>query len=158
MRAIIVYYSYSGNTKKASLELKRYLERQGSVELVELRPKDETNNFLGQCSRAMFGKEADIEDVTFDLSGFDLICLGTPVWAFGPAPAMNTYLKKCFGVENKSMVTFTTYGSGTGNNRCLRIMQKAMRKKKARKFCSFSIQQSKVNNKDFVWDVLARAL
>lgn len=158
MRAVIVYYSYSGNTKKVALELKSYLEKQGSAELIELKPKDETNSFLGQCGRAMFRKEADIEDARFDLSGFDLVCLGTPVWAFGPVPAMNAYLKKCFGVENKTVVTFTTYGSGTGNSRCLRIMQKAMRKKNAKKFCSFSIQQSKVDNKDFVLDVLAKVL
>jgi len=158
MRFAIIYYSYSGNTKKVAQELKKFLGQQGSVELIELKPKDEINSFLGQCNRAIFRKEAQIENTQFDLSGYDVICLGTPVWAFGPAPAMNAYLKKCFGVENKTVAIFTTYGSGTGNKRCIRIIQDAMRKKGAIKFCSFSIQQFKVNNNDFILDQISKVL
>ncbi|MFH1622271.1 MAG: NAD(P)H-dependent oxidoreductase [Candidatus Omnitrophota bacterium] len=158
MRFAIIYYSYSGNTKKVAQELKKFLQQQGSVELIELKPKDESNSFLGQCKRAVFKKEAQIEDAQFDLKGYDIICLGTPVWAFGPAPAMNAYVKKCLGAENKTVATFTTYGSGSGNGRCLRIIQEAMRKKGATKFCSFSIQQFKVNNKEFILDQISQVL
>lgn len=158
MKSAIIYYSYTGNTKKVAVELKNYLGQQGSVELIELKPLDETDSFLGQCKRAALRKEADIEDTKFDLLEFDLVCLGTPIWAFGPAPAMNTYLKKCSGLENKIVATFTTYGSGSGKGRCVRIMQDAMRSKGAKKFCDFGIQQSKVNNKDLILDQIAKVL
>lgn len=158
MRSAIIFYSYSGNTRKVAKELQDYLGKQGSAELIELKAKDETDSFVGQCRRAMFRKEAQIEDVQFDLKGFDLVCLGTPVWAFGPAPAMNTYLKKCTGLENKSITVFTTYGSGTGNGRCVNIIKQTMRVKGAKKFCSFSVQQSRVNNKDFILDQIAKVL
>ncbi|MFC1709302.1 flavodoxin family protein [Candidatus Omnitrophota bacterium] len=158
MRSAIIYYSYSGNTKKVALELQDYLGKQGSVELIRLRPKDETDSFLAQCNRAFFRQQVPIEDVPLDLKDFDIVCLGTPVWALGPAAAMNTFLKKCVGVENKSIVSFTTYGSGLGNVRCINIMQQAMRKKGARKLCSFSIQQSKVEKEDFILDQIAKVL
>ena len=158
MRSEIIFYSYSGNTRKVAKELKNFLGKQGSAELIELKAKDETDSFLGQCNRAFLRKEAAIEDVKFDLKDFDVVCLGTPVWAFGPAPAMNTYLKKCSGVENKSVVTFTTYGSGTGKGRCVKIIQDAMSSKGAKKQSDFGVQQSKVDNKDFILDQIAKVL
>ena len=108
MKSAIVYYSYSGNTRKVALFLRDYLEKDRTVKLIELNALDEPSSFFGQAQRAFFRQEAKIEHTDFDLSMFDLICFGTPVWAFGPAPAMNTFLKNCFGLENKSAITFTT--------------------------------------------------
>ena len=158
MKTIIIYYSYTGNTRKVALDLKNYLAKQGSVEFIELKALDESKSFFGQVKRALFRKEAEIADTEFDLSKFDLICLGTPVWAFGPAPAMNTFLKKCFGVENKTVVIFTTYGSGTGNNRCIRIIKNLLESKSVKQFRSFSVQQFKVNNSDFILDIFNSVL
>ena len=158
MKSAIIFYSYTGNTKKVALVLKEYLERQGTAELIELKALDESKNFFGQCNRAFFGKEAKIEDAQLDLSGFDLICVGTPVWALGPAPAVNAYMKKCFGAEGKTAAVFTTYGSGSGKGKCIQKIQDAFKEKGANKFCSFSIQQFKVNNKDFIIDVLSATL
>ncbi|MDD5004970.1 MAG: flavodoxin [Candidatus Omnitrophica bacterium] len=158
MRSAIIYYSYSGNTRKVAQELKKYLEKQGSVELAELKPLDESDNFFVQSKRALFGKEAIIENTQFDLTGFDVICLGTPVWAFGPSPAMNTFLKKCFGLKNKTVVIFTTYGSGTGNNKCIRKIQKTLQPQGVKQFRSFSVQQSKVKDNNFILNILAKVL
>jgi len=63
---------------------------------------------------------------------------------------MNTYLDKCLGAENKEVILFTTYGSGTGNQRCLNYMQNLLAQKGARQFSRFSIQQFKVDNKELV--------
>lgn len=158
MRSAIIFYSYTGNTRKVAQELQQYLEKQGSVELIELKALDESRSFLGQCRRAFFKQEAKIEDVQCDLSGFNLVCFGTPVWAFGPAPAMNTYLKKCSGLEDTTTAVFTTFGSGMGNGKCIKKIQQALRQKGAKKFCSFSIQQFKVDNKNYILDVVSKAL
>lgn len=48
------------------------------------------------------------------------------------------------------MILFTTYGSGTGNVRCLNYMQDILSKKGVREFSRFSIQQFEVKNKEFV--------
>ncbi len=150
MKNAIVYYSHSGNTKKVAEILADYLKQKGEIEIIELKTQDESNSFFGQCSRAIRHKKAKLEATDFDLSKYDLVCFGTPVWAFGPAPAMNTYLDKCCGVEGKEVVLVTTYGSGTGNNRCLNYMQNTLSKKGARQFKRFSIQQFKVNDREFI--------
>jgi NAD(P)H dehydrogenase (quinone) len=151
MKSVIIYYSFSGNTKKVADVLSGYLEEKGSVETIEIKSLDESDKFLTQAARAFRRKRAQIAAVNFDLCGYDLLCFGTPVWAFGPAPAMNTYLDKCLGIKDKEVVLFTTYGSGTGNERCLNYMQNILTKKGAQKFKRFSIQQFKVNDKELVF-------
>ncbi len=158
MQAIIIYYSYSGNTKKVAGVLAEILSQKGEVGAIGLKGLDESDKFLAQVARAFRHKRAKIEPVSFDLKAFDLICLGTPVWAFGPAPTMNTYLDNCFGLEGKEVILFTTYGSGTGNERCLNYMQEILTRKGAQQFKRFSIQQFKVNDQNFILRRIKEAL
>jgi flavodoxin len=155
MRAIIIYYSCTGNTKKVAETLAEYLKIRGEVKLLRLEALDESASFFGQAARAFWHKKARIASTEWELSGYDLICLGTPVWAFGPSPAINTYLEKCSGLEGKSVLIFTTYGSGTGVNRCFNYMQDILSKKGAKDFKRFAIQQFKVNDKEFIKKLLA---
>ncbi len=150
MKSIIIYYSFSGNTKKVAETLAGQLRQKGEAELIGLQPVDESKNFFGQSSRAFRHKRAQLQNTNFDLSGYDIICFGTPVWAFGPAPAMNAYLDNCAGTEGKKITLFTTYGSGTGNEKCLNYMQGILEKKGAKNFKRFSIQQFKVDEREFV--------
>ncbi|MFH0827083.1 MAG: hypothetical protein V1923_04260 [Candidatus Omnitrophota bacterium] len=149
MKSAIVYYSLSGHTKKVAALLSEYLGSLGEVRIIELKAHDESVHFFNQCLRAFRHRQAKIEPVDLDLSTFDWLCLGSPVWAFGPAPAINAYLEQCKGVKDKHIVLFTTYGSGTGNGRCLNYMQAALSQKGARDFKRFSIQQFKVEDKEF---------
>ncbi len=150
MKSAVINYSFSGNTKKVADILAEYLGSFGEVSIIELKAHDESGNFFNQCLRAFRHKQAKIEPVLLDLGAFDLICLGSPVWAFGPAPAINAYLEQCVGVEDKRVVLFTTFGSGTGNGRCVNYMQAALSQKGAKEFRRFSIQQFKVEDKEFV--------
>lgn len=158
MKSIIAYYSYSGNTKKVAVVLAEYLKQLGDAQLIELRCLDETGSFLGQCRRAFRRLRGKIEPVGFDVSGYDLICVGTPVWAFAPAPATNTYLDNISGAEKKQALLFTTYGSGTGNQRCLNYMKQLLLKKGLAGCKQFSIQQGKVSDKDFVLSQIKESL
>lgn len=150
MKTAVIYYSNSGNTKKAAITLAEYLKQKGEVDLLELKASDESDNFLGQCRRAFLKIRAQLEPVNLDLKAYDLLCFGSPVWAFGPAPAMNSYLDKCFGLESKDAVIFTTFGSGTGNDRCLNYIKDILNKKGIKSFKQFSIPQIKINDFDYV--------
>lgn len=158
MKSAVIYYSFSGNTKKVADVLKDCLKTKAEVEIIELKPLGESDKFLTQAARAFKRKRAQLAPVNYDLCGYDLVCFGTPVWAFGPAPAMNTYLDVCLGVKDKEVVLFTTYGSGTGNQRCLNYMQDVLAKKGAKQFKRFSIQQLKVDDREFVLSKIKAAL
>ncbi|MBU1726846.1 MAG: flavodoxin family protein [Candidatus Omnitrophica bacterium] len=150
MKTAIVYYSYSGNTRKVAEILAEALKEKSSVDLIDLQALDESNSFLGQCRRAIVRKKGKIAPVKLDLSAFDLICFGTPVWAFGPAPAINAYLEQCTGLSGKEVILFTTYGSGAGKERCVNYMQDILSRKGTKSFKRFSIQQFKVKDRQLV--------
>ena len=158
MKSAVIYYSYSGNTKKVAEALAEFLMAKGQADLIALTALDESDNFFVQCRRAFNSAKAKLEPTNFDLSGYDLVCFGTPVWAFGPAPAMNTYMDRCSGLKDKPVVLFTTYGRGTGNRNCLNYMQRVLAAKAADNFTRFSIQQSKVNDKEFILSNIKEAL
>ncbi|MDD5730715.1 MAG: NAD(P)H-dependent oxidoreductase [Candidatus Omnitrophica bacterium] len=150
MNCTVVYYSYSGNTRKVAQILAEYLKQKGDTRLMELESLDEAKSFFGQCRRAFTHVRGQIETVNFDLTGSSIICFGSPVWALGPAPAMNTYLDKCAGLEGKQVILFTTFGSGTGNERCLNYMESLLAKKGAQAINKFSVQQNKIEDHEFV--------
>ena len=158
MKSIIIYYSYSGNTAKVAEILAEHIKQNGSVELIKLEPIDESKTFFVQAVQGFKRTRVNLKSVTTDLSGYDVICLGTPVWAFAPAPAMNRYLDSCRGIQGKDVVLFVSYGSGFGVRRCLDIMKREVKSKGAKKIFRFSIQESKVNNQTLVNGVIKDTL
>jgi flavodoxin len=150
MKSVIVYYSYSGNTQKAADVLAEVLKEKGEVTQMAINALDEPDAFVAQGLRALKHARAEIAQMNCDLSGYDLICLGTPVWAFAPAPAVNTFLDNCTGLAGKEVILFATYGSGAGRERCLNYIQDILAKKGAKSFKRFSIQQAKTKDKEFV--------
>ncbi len=153
MKKIVVYYSHTGNTKKVADVLAK---SAGAERVCRLEALDEADSFFGQCRRAFFRRRAKITDSLVDVGRYDLICLGTPVWAFGPAPAIWTYLDQCAGLAGKKAVVFATYGSGAGKEKCLDLMENALKKKGVIRVERFSIQQAKVTDNEFVKKELAQ--
>ncbi len=140
MRAAVVYYSCTGNTARLADLIHQILKEKG-IESVNLKIKSSMSDrtFLAQCRGAFLGKYADIEPMDFNLSGYDLIFIGSPVWAFSPAPPLNTYLAECQDLEGKSAVTFLTYGSGVGKGRAANLIKKALLDKGVKEVTSIAV-------------------
>lgn len=93
MCKLVVYFSYTNNTRKIAnrikeklncdiLEIKTvipYSEDYQSV--VDDEHNSEASNYL-----------PEIQDIDIDLSKYDEIILGTPVWWYRPVPAIRTFL------------------------------------------------------------------
>jgi flavorubredoxin len=56
-----------------------------------------------------------IDPYSIDVSPYDLIVIGTPVWAWKPTPVINTAIRALQGCEGKPAVIFATCGSGAGD-------------------------------------------
>ena len=150
MKSLVVYYSFSGNTRKVAKTLGGYLAQYGPVQEIDLAPIDPPRSFLGQCQEAFWQKKARLAEVSFDCAGYDLVCIGTPVWAFGPAPAVNAFLSKAAGLSGKRTVLFNTNGGGPGIDRCFRIMRKVLAAKAAVVSLDVPVYQEKAGDKEFV--------
>ena len=132
MKAAIVFYSFSGNTKKASRFLKSEMESKGIVtEEIELCPELKEFSFFKQGMQAFLKKMPELKEVNYDLSKFDFIIFASCVWALNFAPALRSYLSKAGGLENKKTGCFLTYGTGVGKGRALSSLEDTLREKSA---------------------------
>jgi flavodoxin len=124
MKTLIVYYSFSGNTDHVAKLWAEKLKAKGEVTLQRLKPKNEITGFGAQCRAAFTGQRARLEEgINTDVSSYDLIIIGSPVWAFAPVPAVNTYLDKVNGLNGKKAAVLLTSGSGLGVKRCFKSIR-----------------------------------
>lgn len=126
MKALVVYYSRTGNTRKAGEELAKEL----SCDVEEIV---DTVNRSGPIGWVMAGKQASSKELTKlrplekDLSRYDIVIIGSPVWAGTMSTPVRTLI-----AENKDKLKkvafFITLG-GTGDASAFRSMEEACGKK-----------------------------
>jgi flavodoxin len=141
MKTAVIYYSYTGNTHRVAQLIAGILREKGDdVIPIRIRPLKEEANFLIQCLQAFFTGKPELYRTLLDLKDFDRIFIGSPVWAFKPAPAINTFLDKCSSLEGKEAVAFVTFGTGIGVAGTLKFMEKGFETKGARSVKTISFR------------------
>ena len=158
MKTLITYYSYSGITEKVIGIFKEVLEKRSELKIQRLKPKEEITSFFAQCMAARFKKRCEIEEALFDAASFDTVILGTPVWAFAPAPAINTYLDKVTGLSNKKLIVLITSGSGLGVKNCFKYINDILRSKGVSSISEINIPNARMNDNNFIISSLEKAL
>lgn len=115
MKKIVVYYSYTGNTKKIANMIKEKL----NCDILELTPKipfstdyqavvDEYQN------NSIQNKSVEINDIKIDLNQYDEIIVGTPVWWYTIFPVIRTFLTK-YDLTGKTIKPFATNAGWLGH-------------------------------------------
>jgi flavodoxin len=159
MRALITYYSFSGNTEKVAQVFTEVLKGRGDCDVQRLRPRPEITTFMAQCRAAFTGKRAELEGgVKFDVRDYDLLIVGSPVWAFAPAPAINAFLDNVSGLAGKKAIIVLTSGSGAGVNRTFSAIERALKKKGAAETLRLNIKDTEVNDKALITPLVERLL
>jgi flavorubredoxin len=123
MSVCIVYHSETGNTKKVA----EYVAKATGATLIPVRDLADYNKitmYLFGIPRARAGDKAAIEPPMIDVSAFDLVVVGSPVWAWKPTPAANAAIAALTGCEGKKGIVFIT--SGGGPRDALEVMKKAL--------------------------------
>lgn len=94
-KKLVVYYSYTGNTKMIAENIQKKLKCD-ILELVPAEPystnyqtvvDEEQNNENSNRTR-------EIKKIDKDLSQYDEIIIGSPVWWYTIAPVIRTFLKE----------------------------------------------------------------
>lgn len=111
-KALVLYYSLTGNTKAVAEEIANRLGAD-IEEIVCVNPYD--TNFQACIQRCMQEREQgvipDIQPVKADLSQYDVIFIGYPIWFGTYAPPIDKYLLT-EDLSGKKIVPFCTFGSG----------------------------------------------
>ncbi len=112
MKTAVVYYSQTGNTEKAAREISNKLEsRRHEIDLISIERSSE-KSYEENVKDAKKEKKVEIEPIKTDMSKFDLLFIGTPVWCGKPATPVNTFLDKSEGLNETHLVPFVTHGGG----------------------------------------------
>lgn len=110
MKVLTVYYSRSGNTERVAQKIAK---RMGSDidRIVDMKDRDRTfNGWLIAGKDASQKMETDIA-FNKDPDDYDLVIVGTPVWAWTMTPAIRTYLSQR---QFKKVAFFCTYAALKG--------------------------------------------
>ena len=108
---VVVYYSRTGNTKRAAETLAELLG--ADIEQIrEAKSRNGVLGFLGGGADAVLGRTVELTS-SHSLDGRRAVVLATPVWAGSAAPAMFAYLRS---VDTSGVVVFAlcTYDGGAG--------------------------------------------
>ncbi|HOK56389.1 MAG TPA: flavodoxin [bacterium] len=118
MKIIIVYFSLTGNTRKLSVKIYEILKSKNlDVSLFEIESKERCS-FLKNCFNAIFEKLIKIDKVPH-IENYDLLFIGTPIWAGKITPHIRSFLED-IDLKNKKVFLFTTYGSGFLKNKAMK--------------------------------------
>ena len=108
MKSLVVYYSRTGNARFVAQTIAAEIGAD-IEEVIDLKKRSGVLGFLSGGSDARRGKETKIASTTKSPADYDLIIVGTPVWAGRPSPAITTYLKKN-DLSGKKVAVFFTQG------------------------------------------------
>jgi len=151
MKGAVVFYSFSGNTRKVCVFLKEMVGTLDiSLDLIDLKLEKEVIPFFRQCLEAALKKEPKLTEANYDLGIYDFIVFASPVWAFTYAPALRSYLSKVKGLEEKKAACFLTFGSGTGSKKALKELKGVLEKKEMRVFFSKNLSGAKADDKAYL--------
>jgi flavodoxin len=118
-RALVVYYSRTGTTAKVGRAVADAL----GADVEEIVDTADRRGLLGwlRSGRDAFRKrKAAIGPVARDPAAYDVVVVGTPVWAGSMTPAVRTYLTR-YGDRFPEVAFFLTTG-GTSIEKVLRAM------------------------------------
>ncbi|HEX68009.1 MAG TPA: hypothetical protein ENG13_02970 [bacterium] len=147
MKALIVYFSLTGNTEKLALLLEEELINRG-LDVEKIKVEGGEGSFMGECLRALFQQKVSLEGK--DVGPYDLILIGSPVWAFSPVPAILTFVSNSEGWEGKKVLLFFTFGSGLGKERAEIILRKKIQERQGEVVSSLRIKGSTLKNAERV--------
>lgn len=110
MRSVIIYYSRAGATKSVAEKIRDAFH----ADMIFVEPEKAYGNYLSAVIRngteKMTKNAAKVKTPVKDVSEYDVVFIGFPVW-YGTMPTfMQEYVKKC-NIHGKKVIPFATAAS-----------------------------------------------
>lgn len=112
MRTAIVYYSLEGNTELIANILAELI----GGDIIKLKPQKELQGkgfkkYFWGGMHAVFNEKPKLNNDFSDISNYDTIMIGTPIWAGTVTPPVNTFLSEA-QLKNKKIILFACSSGG----------------------------------------------
>ncbi|MBU1131571.1 hypothetical protein KJ840_05575 [Patescibacteria group bacterium] len=120
-KILVVYYSRTGTTEKVAGQLAKKLDAD-LEEIVDQNSRKGVVGYLRSGRDAIRKKEIFIEPVKKDPAQYDLVVIGTPVWAFTMSAPVRTYLNSYKDKFNQ--IAFFTSQGGDKEQKVFKDMER----------------------------------
>lgn len=126
MKALVVFYSRTGTTKKVAETIAKSLKCD-IEELIDLKNRKGILGFFSGGRDAAARNLTCIAQPKKDQRSYDITILGTPIWAWNMCPAIRTYITKY--KNNLKKVAFFCTMDGSGGKNAFKEMAGLCKKK-----------------------------
>ena len=123
-KILTVYYSNGGHTQEVAQHLHSVVG--GDIKQIEVVEKYPNSIFkMSKFVRKQIkeGYLPKIEDI--DISNYDIIFIGSPIWNFSVSLPVKTFLKNN-NFENKTLIPFFTYSGGANKKNIVNEIKDAV--------------------------------
>ena len=130
-KILTVYYSNGGNTKNVAENLNFIVG--GDLKEIQLLEKYPTNIFnMSKLVRKQMAK-GDLPKIeNIDISDYDVIFVGFPIWGFSISLPIKSFLKNN-NFENKTLIPFFTCSGGISKNKVTKELKDFTNAKEVKK-------------------------
>ena len=119
MKTLVIYFSHTGHTQKiAEAIAAKYGSDMERIE--EVKQRSGASGYLAAGRDAMFNRSGSIKATQKNPAQYDLIFLGTPIWAWSVSPPVRAYLAG--HKTGLNQVAFFCTEGGSGGQRAFRQM------------------------------------
>ncbi len=147
MKNLIVYYSWSGNTELVSKTLAEMIKAD-VIKLEDVTKPSKEMAYGAGREASIKGKSWPVKPFNKDLSGYDRIFVGCPVWFSMPTPEFNAFIEQV-DFKGKSVVVFVTLGGGSPD-KAIKTMTEKVTQKGGKVVSSFYVRAKNVTKDDMV--------
>ncbi|MBN1166868.1 MAG: metalloregulator ArsR/SmtB family transcription factor [Methanospirillaceae archaeon] len=143
LNACVIFYSYTGITRGVA-------EKIGNAcgcDLVPVQTKKEYSSFSAYTTGVFRSRKGACDPIIpeeIDVSGYDLLVIGTPVWAGKPTPAINAVVQAFSGCEGKKALIFVTSCGIPGE--ALPLLKAALAKRGVSVIGEISLTKNEIGN------------
>ncbi|MBN1862222.1 MAG: hypothetical protein JW790_01075 [Dehalococcoidales bacterium] len=138
MKSLVIFYSLTGKTKLVAQTIAEALNAE-LVEIEEVKPRKRGfATYLTVGFAAITNKESQIKPVNVNWNRYDMVFIGSPVWASRPTPAINS-LVYANNFQSQSIVPFFTMG-GDNADKALENITAKIERSQGKVISSFAVK------------------
>ncbi|MCQ4937179.1 MULTISPECIES: flavodoxin family protein [Anaerotignum] len=124
MRTLVVFFSFEGNTKLVGEAIAKTMD----ADIVELKtskqyPTEGFGKFFWGGKSVLFGETPELINEKIDVSKYDTVIIGTPIWAGSFAPPIKSFISQ-YQMKGKRIALFACHGGG-GAKKCFSKLKEA---------------------------------
>lgn len=152
MKPAIIYTSYTGTTHAVAQKI----HDACGGDLIEVKSWDLMSRlfmFFVRRSPDMQVRDDGVPPAAIDVSGYDLVVIGTPVWMGKPTPAIRKTIAGLTGCKGKPVIFFATCGEDPGTT--LSVLSGEIKTKGMTVAGQFSLSQKEVADGAVIRDLIA---